>query len=85
MIEGADPSTEEGRYASTKAPPLLAPAKHDLVYHGLSSQKYQQVPWEYRVPFNVLMVEPEVGMDPRPQAPLDGCEQLAVCRDLRRG
>ena len=48
-------------YASTKAPPLLAPGKHDLVYHGLSSQKYQQVPWEYRVPFNTLMIDPKVG------------------------
>lgn len=49
-------------YASTKAPPQLAHQAHDVSFHNLSSQQYQQVPWEYRVPFNVLMLEPNVGI-----------------------
>eukprot|EP01046_Picozoa_sp_COSAG06_P080949 COSAG06_NODE_28171_length_579_cov_0.914583_1_plen_148_part_10 len=49
-------------YASTKAPPQLAQGSHDLSFHNLSSQQYQQVPWEYRVPFNVLMLQPGVGI-----------------------
>ena len=58
-------TVESGRvdfFASTKAPPQLAQQAHDLSFRNLSSQQYQQVPWEYRVPFNVLMLEPSVGV-----------------------
>ena len=49
-------------YTSTKQTPTLQDHSWDTVYYNVSAVDHSIIAWEYRVPFNVLMVAPAVGV-----------------------
>jgi hypothetical protein len=49
-------------YGSTKQTPTLMDNSWDTVYYNVSAVDHSIIAWEYRVPFNVLMVAPDAGV-----------------------
>jgi hypothetical protein len=49
-------------YTSTTTTPMLADHSWDTVYYNVSAVDHSIIAWEYRVPFNILLVAPEAGV-----------------------
>ena len=65
-------------YTSIDGTPALSDHAYDTVYYNVSAVDHSIIAWEYRVPFNILMVAPEPGVRGHQQQFIDVPKSLYV-------